>query len=51
MEVPINGMIVLHCRPPEGVPAAEVSGSQGPLPFWMCDFFFFFFLWNQFKKN
>ncbi|XP_034397683.1 netrin receptor UNC5D [Cyclopterus lumpus] len=23
-EVPINGMIVLHCRPPEGVPVAEV---------------------------
>uniref|UniRef100_A0AAV2MPG8 Netrin receptor UNC5A-D-like N-terminal domain-containing protein n=1 Tax=Knipowitschia caucasica TaxID=637954 RepID=A0AAV2MPG8_KNICA len=22
-EVPINGMIVLHCRPPEGVPVAE----------------------------
>ncbi|XP_016403772.1 netrin receptor UNC5D-like isoform X1 [Sinocyclocheilus rhinocerous] len=25
MEVPINGMIVLHCRPPDGVPAAEVE--------------------------
>ncbi|KAK2902530.1 netrin receptor UNC5D isoform X1 [Channa argus] len=24
-EVPINGMIVLHCRPPEGVPLAEVE--------------------------
>ncbi|XP_046904550.1 LOW QUALITY PROTEIN: netrin receptor UNC5D [Hypomesus transpacificus] len=24
-EVPIKGMIVLHCRPPEGVPAAEVQ--------------------------
>uniref|UniRef100_A0A3B3RK08 Netrin receptor UNC5 n=1 Tax=Paramormyrops kingsleyae TaxID=1676925 RepID=A0A3B3RK08_9TELE len=24
-EVPIKGMIVLHCRPPDGVPAAEVE--------------------------
>ncbi len=37
MEVPINGMIVLHCRPPEGVPVAEVSASQRPLPVWMCE--------------
>lgn len=26
-EVPLNGMIVLHCRPPEGVPTAEVRFS------------------------
>ncbi|TRY60816.1 hypothetical protein DNTS_003153 [Danionella cerebrum] len=28
LEVPINGMIVLHCRPPEGVPVAEVSANS-----------------------
>ncbi|CAL8239636.1 unnamed protein product, partial [Gadus morhua 'NCC'] len=26
-EVPLKGMIVLHCRPPEGVPLAELKGS------------------------
>lgn len=30
-EVPIKGMIVLHCRPPEGVPTAEVR-PQLPSP-------------------
>ncbi|GAA6106757.1 unc-5 netrin receptor Da isoform X1 [Tachysurus ichikawai] len=27
-EVPIKGMIVLHCRPPEGVPQAEVCKDR-----------------------
>ena len=26
-EVPLNNMIVLHCRPPEGVPVAEVKAA------------------------
>ncbi|KAM9701084.1 netrin receptor UNC5D-like, partial [Menidia menidia] len=31
-EVPINGMIVLHCRPPEGVPPAQVQWFKNEEP-------------------